>query len=272
MKAHIQQLPGIAAFSDELRDGLCGPFNDNKQGAFIAGIPGQEESIKFGIVGALQHPQVTNAKVNYSQAPWTNAPSQMIAYVSCHDDMCLVDRLKASVPGIEEDELIRLNLLAQTAVFTSQGIPFILSGEEMLRNKQGVHNSYQSPIEINRLDWDNLKKYPQVFNYYKGLIALRKQYAAFRMQTAEEVRENLRFTTTKPCFIAYELYDKATDSFITVALNSNKTAMTLPVQRDVYKLLVKDGRINLQGLETNILSSIEVPAQSAIVAVRKASK
>ena len=90
--------------------------------------------------------------------------------------MCLVDRLKASIPKAEydENELIRLNELAQTAIFTSQGVPFMLSGEEMLRNKKGVHNSFNSPDSINHLDWNNLKTYPQVFNYYSGLINLAR--------------------------------------------------------------------------------------------------
>ena len=105
----------------------------------------------------------------------------MISYVSCHDDMCLTDRLKASIPETEYDldELIRLDELAQTAIFTSQGIPFMLSGEEMLRDKKGVHNSFNSPDEINHLDWNNLKKYPQLFNYYKGLIQMRKKPPCF---------------------------------------------------------------------------------------------
>src|SRR5574344_2228643 len=105
-------------------------------------------------------------KVNYSKEAWANEPTQMIPYVSCHDDMCLTDRLRSSIPGITTDELIRLDLLAQTAVFTSQGVPFILAGEEMLRDKKGVHNSYCSPDSINQIPWENLKKYPQVFDYY----------------------------------------------------------------------------------------------------------
>ncbi len=143
MKANVGQLHGIAAFSDEIRDALRGPFSDDTKGAFLAGIAGEEESLKFGIVGAIAHPQVDMTKVNYSKAPWANEPTQMISYVSCHDDMCLVDRLKASVAplrseGLGEAELIRLDLLAQTAVFTSQGVPFMLSGEEMLRDKKGA--------------------------------------------------------------------------------------------------------------------------------------
>ncbi|MCF0182395.1 MAG: type I pullulanase, partial [Muribaculaceae bacterium] len=188
MKANTCQMPGIAAFSDEIRDALRGPFSDDHKTAFLGGLAGNEESIKMGIVGAIDHPQVDYSKVNYSQKPWALQPTQMISYVSCHDDMCLVDRIKASVPNVTTDELIRLDLLAQTAVFTSQGVPFMLSGEEMLRNKKGVHNSFQSPDSINQLNWDNLENYPQVMAYYKNLIALRKHHAAFRLGDAQLVR------------------------------------------------------------------------------------
>ena len=127
MKANTYRMPGIAAFSDEMRDGLRGPFNDNHQRCFSCRSSGRrEESIKFGIVGAIKHPQVDNDLVNYSKASWAEQPTQMVSYVSCHDDMCLVDRLNASVPGITPQELIKLDKLAQTAVFTSQGIPFYL--------------------------------------------------------------------------------------------------------------------------------------------------
>ena len=119
MKANARQLNGIGAFSDEMRDALRGPFSDDRKGGFLAGMPNCEESIKFGIAGAIDHPQVDMTKVNYSKTAWTNEPSQMIAYVSCHDDLCLTDRLRATVPNISDDELIRLDLLAQTAVLTS---------------------------------------------------------------------------------------------------------------------------------------------------------
>lgn len=170
MKANTYRMPGIAAFSDEMRDGLRGPFNDNHQGAFLAGVPGGEESIKFGIVGAIKHPQVDNDLVNYSKASWAEQPTQMVSYVSCHDDMCLVDRLNASVPGITPQELIKLDKLAQTAVFTSQGIPFIYAGEEVMRDKKGVHNSYQSPDSINAIDWKRKAEHADVFAYYRGVL------------------------------------------------------------------------------------------------------
>lgn len=269
MKANIQQLPGIAAFSDELRDALRGPFSDDRKGAFLAGMAGEEESIKFGIAGAIAHPQVDMSKVNYSKVAWATEPTQMISYVSCHDDMCLVDRLKASIPNISTEEIIRLDLLAQTAVFTSQGVPFMLSGEEMLRDKQGVHNSYKSPIEINRLDWDNLQRYPQVFSYYKGLIALRKQYQAFRLSNAEAVRQHLTFLPTEPCLVGYRLFDAPTNSYIYVLLNANKTEKQVSLPAGVYNVLCYDGVIDVNGTEKLMLDEHAdkaiVPAQSALI-------
>ena len=205
MKANIPQMPGIAAFSDEIRDALRGPFNDDTKPAFLAGLADNKESLKFGIVGAICHPQVDMTKVNYSQKPWAIEPTQMISYVSCHDDMCLVDRLKASTPGITTEELIKLDMLAQTAVFTSQGVPFMLSGEELLRNKKGVHNSFESPDSINELPWENLKKYPQVFSYYKNLIQLRKNHPAFRLGNADLVRKHLEFIDTPEGTVAFRL-------------------------------------------------------------------
>ena len=268
MKANIYQMPGIAAFSDEMRDAIRGPFSDDHQSAFLAAKPGHQESIKAGIVGCIEHPQVDYSKVNYSKKPWAAEPTQMMAYVSCHDDMCLVDRLKASIPGIGTDELIRLDLLAQTAVFTSQGVPFMLSGEEMLRDKKGVHNSFKSPDSINQLPWDNMQKYPQVFAYYQGLIALRKAHPAFRLGSAELVRKHLEFLPVGEGLVAFRLKDNAGgDAWrdIYVVLNANKYACMVDVPEDAYTSVVAAGKVNLDGIRSTTTSKLEVPAQSALI-------
>ena len=268
IKANARQLNGIGAFSDEMRDALRGPFSDDTKGGFLAGVPGQEESIKFGIAGAISHPQIDMTKVNYSKVPWTNEPSQMVAYVSCHDDMCLTDRLRSSIPYIGDDELIRLDLLAQTAVLTSQGIPFILSGEEMLRDKKGVHNSYRSPDSINRLDWNNLKRYPQVFDYYAGLISLRKQHPAFRMGSADEVRKNLCFLEAPEGVVAYQLKNNAGgDSWknIIVVLNSQKTPQTVDVPENTYTMVVANGKVDTNGIGLLSGKTLTVAPQSALI-------
>lgn len=268
MKANVYQMPGIAAFSDEMRDAIRGPFSDDHQSAFLAAKPGHQESIKAGIVGCIEHPQVDYSKVNYSKKPWAIEPTQMMAYVSCHDDLCLVDRLKASIPGIGTDELIRLDLLAQTAVFTSQGVPFMLSGEEMLRDKKGVHNSYKSPDSINQLPWDNMQKYPQVFAYYQGLIALRKAHPAFRLGSAELVRKHLEFLPVGEGLVAFRLKDNAGgDAWrdIYVVLNANKYACMVDVPEDAYTSVVAAGKVNLDGIRSTTTSKLEVPAQSALI-------
>ena len=268
MKANARELNGIGAFSDEMRDALRGPFSDDTKGGFLAGVPGQEESIKFGIAGAISHPQIDMTKVNYSKTAWTNEPSQMVAYVSCHDDMCLTDRLRASIPYIGDDELIRLDLLAQTAVFTSQGVPFILAGEEMLRDKMGVHNSFRSPDSINRLDWNNLKRYPQVFDYYSGLISLRKQHPAFRMGSADEVRKHLVFLDAPAGVVAYQLKDNAGgDSWknIIVILNSQKTPQTVNVPEGSYTMVVANGKVNAGGIGLVSGKTVTVAPQSALI-------
>lgn len=270
MKANTYRMPGIAAFSDEMRDALRGPFNDNKQGAFLAGLPGGEESIKFGIVGAVQHPQVCNDSVNYSQAPWAGEPTQMISYVSCHDDMCLVDRLRTSIPGIKDDELARLDKLAQTAVFTSQGIPFIYAGEEVMRDKKGMHNSYQSPDSINAIDWSRKALHADVFAYYKGLIQLRKNHPAFRLGSAELVRRHLEFLPVEGknlvawCLKEHAGGDRWED--IVVVLNSRREPARVAVPQGVYTVVCRDGIINEDGLAKVSGAELVVPAQSALIA------
>ena len=268
MKAHINRMPGIAAFSDEIRDALRGPFSDDTMTGWIGGKD-EAESIKFGIAGAIQHPQIDMTKVNYSKAPWALEPTQMISYVSCHDDMCLVDRLKASIPGITEEELIRLDLLAQTAVFTSQGVPFMLSGEELLRDKKGVHNSFESPDSINQLDWTNKTKYPQVFAYYKNLIALRKHHPSFRLGNADLVRKHLEFIDAPAGVVAYRLKNYAgRDDWrdIIVILNATKADIEVNIPKGDYTIVCREGHIDEHGLGTIQGEKLSVSPQSAIIA------
>ncbi|PIK20660.1 type I pullulanase [Prevotella intermedia] len=270
LKANIKQMPGIAAFSDELRDALRGPFSDDKQAAFLGGIAGFEESIKAGIAGMIAHPQVDYTKVNYTKEAWANEPTQMISYVSCHDDMCLVDRLKASNPeaAYDMEEVIRLNQLAQTAVFTSQGIPFMLSGEEMLRDKKGVHNSFNSSDEINHLDWNNLKKYPQVFAYYKGLIQMRKAHPAFRLGSAELVRKHLEFLPTQDCLVAFRLKnhaggDKWNNIYVVLSGSTNLQSVNIP--KGKYTIVANNGVINEAGIGEMEGGEVMIDAQTALI-------
>ena len=285
IKANCTAMPGIGAFSDELRDALRGPFYDDHVGAFLAGLPGNEQSIRFGIVGAIEHPQVDMSQVNYSKQPWALQPTQLISYVSCHDDMMLTDRLRASVKPlrgkqIADDELMRLDMLAQTVVLTSQGLPFLWNGEEIMRDKQGVHNSYCSPDSINAIDWSLKARNKRLCDYYAGLIALRKAHPAFRLGDAELVREHLDFidvTTdnvahdakvTPDCVLAFRLKNHAGgDEWedIVVLFNANRQAVQLDLPTDAdYTAVVMDGKVNTEGLG-KYKNHVRVPAQSAVI-------
>jgi len=183
--------------------------------------------------------------------------------------MCLVDRLRASIPSLKgDDELIRLDLLAQTAVFTSQGVPFMLSGEELLRDKKGVHNSFESPDSINRLNWANKEKYPQVFLYYRNLIALRSHHPAFRLGNADLVRKHLEFLEAPKGTVAYRLKNYAgRDDWrnIIVILNANKTEVEVSIPQGQYAVVCRDGVIDEQGLGSLKGDKAKVSPQTALI-------
>ena len=282
MKANMGEIEGVAAFSDEIRDGLRGPFSDDHRTAFLGGEAGHEESIKFGIVGAIAHPGVDMKQVNYSKAPWAKNPHQMISYVSCHDDMCLTDRLRASVAGLAgtaiasatetagsaEADLIRLDLLAQTAVFTSQGIPFMQAGEEVLRDKKGVHNSYNSPDSVNAIDWSRKDTHPEVFNYYRNLIRLRNDHPAFRLVDADLVRQHLTFLPAGDCVVAFKISGHAGgDAWddIIVILNANNSYVNVGIPEGNYERVAHDGRIDLNGMGWVCGNTVSVAPRSATI-------
>ena len=266
--ANIRQMPGIASLSNELRDALRGPADNDAKGAFLAGIQGSEESIKAGIVGMIEHPQVDYSRVNPSKTAWAEQPTQTVNRVSSHDGMCLTDRLRSEMPGIADDELIRLDLLAQTAVLVSQGIPSILCGEEMLRDKKGMHDSSKASDEVNRIDWSNKERYPAVFDYYKNLIQLRKKHPAFHLGDADLVRKHLSFLPAQPCTVAFTLTDNAgEDSWkdIVVVLNANKQPVAVDIPEGDWTVVCKEGIVNEEGLGQVSGGRLTVSPQSALI-------
>lgn len=271
LKANACRMEGVAIFSDDLRDALKGSVFEEKQAGFASGTPaGNEETVKFGVVGAIRHPQVDYGKILYSKAPYANDPTQVINYVSCHDDLCLVDKLKLSMPaGASPEELVRFDKLAQTIVFTSQGVPFIRAGEELLHDKKGVHNSYQSPDSVNRIDWSLKVKNKDVYDYYKHLIALRKAHPAFRIPTAEGVNKYLHFLEAgQPGVVAYTLGEHANgDSWkdILVVYNGNRKTVELPLPEGTWTAVCRDGRIDLDGLGRVEGERVSVAPSSALI-------
>jgi pullulanase len=207
--------------------------------------------------------------VNYSKAPWAAEPYQTINYVSCHDDNTLWDRLKISNPNASDTDLIKMDKLANTIVFTSQGVAFMHAGAEMLRTKNGVANSFQSPDAINELDWSRKAKYKEVVNYYKSLIALRKHHPAFRMPSAKMIREHLKFMDIKdPNLIAYQISDNANgDSWrnILVIFNGKGTETKINIPEGRWKLVADGKAINEKSMKAISGGQIMVPATTAYV-------
>ena len=230
--------------------------------------------MKIGIVASTAHPQVDYSKGNNSKFPYASSPSQIINYVSCHDDLTLTDKLAKSMPGSSEADRQRVARLAQTIVFTSQGTPFMFAGEEVFRNKKGVHNSFKSPDSINAIDWNLKHLNKDQFNYYKELIALRKAHPAFRMTSAEDIARNLKFDkVTTPNLISYSLLNNANgDEWkeIKMVFNGADEAATVKLPKGQWRVIAQDGNICHTGLTAPDGTQLTLPGGTTEVAPRSA--
>ena len=205
VKKNVSQLHGIAVFGDDLRDGIKGSVFDAHDRGFVAGNTGDLESVKFGIVGACPHPQIDYSKVNYSKAPFATAPSQVITYCECHDNNTLWDKLGLSRPDASAADREKMQRLAWTIVLTSQGIPFLYEGTELLFSKRGIDNSFNAGDSINEIRWGAKKERMEDVGYLKMLIRLRRGHPAFRMTSAAQIARNIHFETAPEGCIAYTL-------------------------------------------------------------------
>ncbi len=268
LKANTFKMDKVAAFSDDLRDGLKGSVFNHEERGFVSQQGGLKESIKFGIVASTQHQQVNYEAVNYSKAPWAATPSQTVNYVSCHDNHTLWDKLTISKPEASEEELIQMHKLAETIVLTSQGVPFLHAGMELLRTKLGVENSYESPDEINQINWTRKEKYKGVFNYYKDLISLRKSHPAFRMTSTEQIQRHLEFLNyAGENFLAYQLKDNANgDQWkdIIVLLNGSGLNKTINLPKGSWTLISDGTQVNEAGIRKSG-TTISIPARTAFI-------
>ncbi|GAB4091489.1 type I pullulanase [Flaviaesturariibacter terrae] len=271
VKKNVLQLRGVAAFSDDIRDALRGPFSDDKVSGFVSGHTGTKESLEFGIAGSVEHPQVPYAQVAYSKAPWAREPAQAISYVSCHDDPTLFDRLRLSNPTATEAQLIAMDKLAQTAVLTAQGVAFLHAGEEMLRTKGGMHNSYNAPDSINALDWSRKARYADMFRYYQGLIMMRRHHPAFRLPTATLIRQHLKFgADTDPLLLSYRISGAPGDSWkdVLVYLNGNGSGQEVVLPPGNWSLAA-DGRQVKEGGIRKLSGRLLLPANTGWVLFRR---
>ena len=265
------RLPRIAVFDDDLRDALRGGWGDSTEPGFVSGKSGLDRNVRFGVVGATAHFQVGFDSSGDSPVAYGGHSAETINYVSCHDDLSLVDKLRASAPeGMTEEELVRFDKLAQTVVLTAQGIPSLFAGEEMLRTKGGVSNSHDSPDRVNRIDWSFKADHKDVFDYYRGLIALRRTHPAFRLATAAEIERHLRFLDTGDTHVvAYMLVDHAGDDpwrEILVVYNGARAEKRVRIPPGDWHAVCLDGRIASEALAVFSGDSVPVPAFSALIA------
>ncbi len=272
LKENVAKMEGIAVFSDDIRGAVKGHYSDAADRGFATGKPGNEETVKIGIVGSTAHPQVDYSKGNNSRFAYASSPSQIINYVSCHDDLMLTDKLAASMPGSTPEQRMRAARLAQTIVFTSQGTPFMWSGEEIFRDKKGVHNSYKSPDSINAIDWSLKHANRAQFDYYRELIALRKAHPAFRMTDAAEVARNIVFDKVeRPNLISYSILNHANgDEWgeIKLIFNGSDEPATVKVPRGNWTVIARDGELKATGLDTARGGKMEVAPVSALILAR----
>lgn len=205
VKTNVRMLSGIGMFSDDIRDTIRGNVFNRLETGFAGGHPGMENAVRYSVAGAVWHPQVDYGAYHYTPGgPWAEAPSDTINYVSCHDNLTLWDKLAASLPEKSERDRFAINRLAAAMVFTSQGIPFFLGGEECARSKpiensrEVSDNSYNLSLYTNALRYERDEMKEQLLCYYKGLIAFRKAHKGLRLSTAEEVRTKLHFLENTP--------------------------------------------------------------------------
>lgn len=243
LKDNTWLLDRVGAFSDNIRDAVRGPLDCSDAG-FMAGVAGNRPNVEFGIAGGVEHPQVT-------VKPWAASPLQHISYVSCHDDHCLRDRLNEAVDASDKEKIAMVKL-AQTAVYTSQGIPFVYNGEEVFRHKQGTKNSYKSPDSINAIDWSYKTAYKDLTDYCSALAAIRHSHPGFCLVSAGLVREKLEFLETEdPCAVAFRISGlEGIDSAksLVVLLNGSKENVIVEIPHGNYNVLAQNGAADAEGL------------------------
>ena len=282
LAAELQTLKGsqkdknFAVFNDNLRNAVrsASGNGNGKDPGFATGATGQEDRVVQGIKGAIDD--------------FTNAPTESINYVAAHDNLNIWDKVmadmnKALKPETTtnphaiitesnplENEAVRRSLLSNGIVFTSQGIPFIHAGDEMLRSKYGDHNSYKSSDEINKIRWELKTEYEKVFDYYQGLIELRKNHPAFKMTTKEAINNNLQIIHANGNVIVFKLKNFANGDpwkNIVVIYNANKTkqVVNLPNDSSVWNIVVDETAAGVETIGVVNGNAVEVAPLSMMV-------
>ncbi|MCF6357150.1 MAG: DUF3372 domain-containing protein [Draconibacterium sp.] len=273
VKNNIPQLQGIAGFNDNFRDALKGNHGNKKSRGFVSGLELNEEPIKFGIVGGINHPQINFGFIETLNFAWAAEPNQCINYVSCHDNYTLWDKLKMSRPKATDEELRKMVKLAGALILTSQGVPFLHAGADFCRTKNGHGNSYKSPDSVNQIDWNRKEEYHDVFEYHKKLIQLRKNHPAFRMKSAGQIIANLNFCTQYEMgVVSYCIDGKSVGDVwesIIIIFNANSKSVSIPLPEGNYRIIAKGDQIDETEFDEIVVDTVDVEGISMTILVKR---
>lgn len=271
MKRNARMLDGIGMFSDDIRDMVRGHVFYNKDCGYVSGKEKMKVAVRYCATGGVWHPQVDYAVYTYAVGgTWTDTPEKVINYVSCHDNLTLWDKLQISRPDCDAGERLAMNRLAAAMVFTAQGVPFFLSGEEFARTKPAgkngevSENSYNLPYETNvlRYDWNDEQK--ELQQYYRGLIAFRKAHKGLRMTDAEEIRQNILFMEmTSEQTIAFIIRQPEETLLVAYNASGRKETLLLPDDR-TWTLYIDDLHAGTEPIGS-VHSNMELPATGCVV-------
>jgi pullulanase len=261
---NIANLTGIAAFNDELRDGIKGSVFDSTDQGYANGKVSQIGHVKVGIVGNINYGKGIEGK-------WTTTdPTQSVNYVESHDNLTLFDKLTISVKGASPAKIESLDRFSASIALLAQGVPFMQAGQEFLRSKNGDSNSYKSDDSVNSLKWDLRTKNFTTLKYYKGLIALRLSHPAFRMSSATAVKNNLAFLKEPNNVIGFYLKGNSLkDSWKSIVVVHNPNASTVKIvlpSRADWKVVVRGANSGTRVLQVlKGAKSAMIQAQSTLV-------
>lgn len=270
----------IAAFSDDIRDAIKGSVFNKEDTGFISGKSNLEEIIKFGIVASVSHKQIDYSKVNYLCMPWANEPYQTVTYTSAHDNYTLYDKIQISNPYSNKEQIIQMNKMAAAIILTSQGIPFIHAGDEFARTKVNLdgslnENSYNSPDNVNQLDWERKLEYKDLYEYYKGLIKLRKSHKVFTMTKNEDIQNSINFLEKGKSFeednvVAYTINgDIVNDTWdnIVVIFNASHNEVKVNLPLNDWIVVVNENKAGIEKLDIIKGNTVKIPSKSSYVLV-----
>ncbi len=263
----------IAYFSDDIRDGVKGDVFVDETPGFVNGGENSLEDVKFGIVGSVKHKQINIDDVKYSDDFWAIEPTQTVSYVSAHDNLTLYDKFIKTCPKATKDELIQMNKLSAFITHISQGALFFQAGEEFGRTKNGDENSYKSPDSVNKIRWDRKNEYLDLYNYYKGLIELRKSDKVFTLESTREINKRIEFGECSAQFLAvhYKAKSKKYSEYVAL-VNAQNIEQTYKLKNNVKYVVLVDGKVSGTTPISEVYEEIVVPPKTAIMLGKEEKK